>query len=78
MSGVTVQTIIASTSDAAIPRCSSVARAASNVFVGRLKSRDVQTLKRVTAAAKADGTVTPEEADQILVEMERIVERYRR
>jgi hypothetical protein len=42
----------------------------------QLPSAEVQLLKRIVAEAKADGKVT-EEADRILVEMERIVELHR-
>jgi hypothetical protein len=44
---------------------------------GRLTAADVEPLKRVVAEAKADGSVTLEEADRILVEMERIVDLHR-
>jgi uncharacterized membrane protein YebE (DUF533 family) len=43
----------------------------------QLPSAEVQLLKRIVAEAKADGKVTVEEADRILVEMERIVELHR-
>jgi hypothetical protein len=43
----------------------------------QLATGEVQALKRIVAEAKADATVTPEEADRILVEMERVVELHR-
>jgi hypothetical protein len=43
-----------------------------SVGSNRLTVEELQPLKALTAAAKADGKVTPEEADRILVEMERV------
>ena len=44
------------------------------LFFGRnyLTAEELQPLKKVVADAKADGKVTLEEADKILVEMERV------
>jgi hypothetical protein len=38
-----------------------------------LTVEELQPLKRIVAEAKADGKVTMEEADRILVEMERVI-----
>lgn len=38
-----------------------------------LTAEELQPLKKLVAEAKVDGRVTPEEADKILVEMERVV-----
>jgi hypothetical protein len=43
----------------------------------QLTAAEVQPLERIVSEAKADGRVTPEEADHILVEMERIVALHR-
>jgi hypothetical protein len=43
----------------------------------RLTAAEVQPLKHVVTRAKADGAVTLPEADEILIEMERIVALHR-
>jgi hypothetical protein len=43
----------------------------------RLTAAELQPLKRIVAETKADGKVTLEEADRILVEMERVVTLHR-
>jgi uncharacterized membrane protein YebE (DUF533 family) len=51
-----------------------VSRRLGELSVGpnRLTVEELQPLKAIVAAAKADGKVTPEEADRILLEMERV------
>ena len=46
-----------------------------SIGANRLTVEELQTLKRIVAEAKADGRVTPEEADRILIEMERVAAR---
>lgn len=61
--------------DARVKRDEVASKRMGELSVGprALTAKELQPLKALVAAAKADGEVTLEEADTILVEMERVV-----
>jgi hypothetical protein len=60
--------------EARIRRDAGASKRMGQLSVGwnRLRVEELQGLKALVASAKADGIVTLDEADQILVEMERV------